>query len=206
MSAPRAITLTPRATAVLAGFGALLLALLAGQFLFIVQQRQIVDQQRDIAVRQERRAAPVLDATRALIGSGEDIRGAAARADRALGVTAQVLRSVRDTGLVRGTGRFLQAALDQDLVGVTTRALRRTPEIVSVLERAYPTLRASLDVQLDTRGMQRRSLAIQEQSLAVQRETLGLSRELRDIARQTLVHAESIDRKTGGTAPPVVVP
>lgn len=45
---------------------------------------------------------------------------------------------------------------------------------------------------------------MQRESLAVRRQTLALSRQLRDIAQQTLVHAESIDRKTGGAVPPVV--
>lgn len=226
MPEPRRITLTPRA-AIAAGIVAfLLLALLAAQLTFIVQQRQIVAQQRDIATRQEHRAAPVLDSTRALIGSPADARRAVREAGGALRdlqglldtvrrtqlvpVTAEVLRTVRDQGLVRGAGRFLQAALGRDLVGVTTRALSRTPELIgaverarSILERTYPTLRSSLRIQRDTRGLQRTAVGLQRQSLDIQRRTLDALGQTLDIARETLAHVESIDRKTGGTVPPV---
>jgi hypothetical protein len=178
---PRTITLSTPAwvavvVVVLVGLG-----VFTAQLVFIVQQRQLIDSQLGVAKRQEDRARPVLSTANALLGSPEEALTAARRAGAALTTLQRVLR----------------AALDEDLVGTTTRALRRAPELlaavdkaVGVLDRTYPTLRESLDVQ-------RRTLAILEQSLAIQGET-------RDIARQTLTHTESIDRKTGGTAPPIV--
>ena len=188
MSEPRTITLSQRAWLLAVLVVVLMLALLAGQLVFIVQQRGIVDDQRHIALRQENRAKPVLGTANALLGSPKDALGAARRAGAALTDLEAVLR----------------AALDEDLVGVTTRSLRRAPELlaavehaVGVLDRTYPTLRDSLTVQRET-------LAILQRSFDVQRSTEAIAAETRDIARATLGHAESIDRKTGGQVPPVV--
>jgi hypothetical protein len=171
--------------------------LLGGQLAFIVLQRGIVDDQRHIAVRQEDRSAPVLDTAKALLGSPDDAMAAAREA-------GDTLRQLR---------RVLRAALDEDLVGVTTGALRRAPQLLSavdhavaVLDRTYPTLRASLVTQRESLAIQRRTLALLERSLAVQRGTQAIAGETRDIARATLGHTESIDTKTGGQAPAGVVP
>ena len=179
MGEPRTITLTLRATVAAVVVAVLLLGLLAAQLVFIAQQRGIVDHQRDIAKRQAERSAPVLGAAEALIGDPEAIRAAAAEA----GQTLQRLRGV----------------------------LRRTPELladvnraVAILQRTHPTLRASLEIQQDTRSLTSESLDVQRRSLDVQRQVLAIGTELRDITRQVLVHAESIDSKTGGTAPPVL--
>ena len=69
-------------------------------------------------------------------------------------------------------------------------------------------------------GVQHESLGVQHESLGVQRDTHGMVAESLDvqraaldrltaaleIARQTLAHAASIDRKTGGQVAPPVVP
>ena len=216
MTEPRTIKLTLRGQ-ILAGLVVLgMFVLLGGQFVFIVLQRGIVDDQRHIALRQENRARPVLGTADALLGSPREALAAAREAGDALADLRRVLRQ----------------ALDEDVVGVTSKALRRAPELLAavdramrILERTYPTLRASLSVQRRSLETQRASLAIQRESLRTQRESLAIQRrtfdllqrsydvqrgtqaiaaETRDIARQTLVHTESIDRKTGGTAPPLV--
>jgi hypothetical protein len=192
---PRTITLTLRAWIAVVVVVVLGLLIFAGQLVFIVQQRGIVDDQRHIALRQENRSQPVLETANALLGSPDGAVDAAERAGAALTDLQRVLR----------------AALHDDVVGVTTRALRRAPELlaavehaVGVLDRTYPTLRASLDTQRSSLDIQRQTLDVLLRSYDLQRGTQAIAAETRDIARQTLSHTESIDRKTGGTAPPVV--
>lgn len=209
MAEPRTITLTRRGTVAVAIVTLLLLVLLGGQLAFIVMQRGIVDDQRRIAERQEARSARVLETTRSLLGSPDGAQRALARAGSAVDQLQEVLDTVQRT-------KVAQVAAD---------ALRRAPDLlrdvnhaVALLDRTYPTLRASLRVQTDTLDILRRSLAIQERTLATADDTRdvaddtrdiaasirGLTVELRDIARLTLARVESIDRKTGGQAPPVI--
>lgn len=199
MAEPRTITLTLRAWIVVAAVVVLGLLIFAGQLVFIVEQRGIVDDQRHIALRQENRSKPVLDTADALLGSPKDALAAARDAGAALSALRRVLRS----------------ALDQDVVGVTARALRRAPELLSavdhavaVLDRTYPTLRASLATQRESLDVQHQTLAILRDSLALQRETRDRATETRDlttqllqVAQATLSHTESIDNKTGGPLP-----
>lgn len=203
MSEPRSITLTLRAWIAVAVVVVLGLLIFAAQLTFIIQQRGIVDDQRKIALRGEDRSAPVLETAGALLGSPQDARAAVDEAGDAL----QDLRSV------------LRSVMDEDVVGVTSDALRRAPELlaavdrtVRILGRTYPTLRASLDTQRSSLDIQRQTLALLRRSLRVQRATEGIAgqtlgvasetrdiaAETRDIARETLRHTESIDTKTGG--------
>jgi hypothetical protein len=199
---PRTITLSLRAWIAVAIVVVVGLLIFVGQLVFIVQQRSLIDSQLHVAQRQEQRAKPVLSTADALLGAPKDALDAARRAGAALTDLQKVLRS----------------ALDSDLVGVTTRSLRRAPELlaavehaVAVLDRTYPTLRASLDTQRSSLDIQRRTLSLLERSYGLQRDTRDRATETRDlttqlleVARATLAHTESIDRKTGGTAPPVV--
>ena len=202
VSEPRTITLTARAGVAVGLFAVLMIVLLAAQLVFIVQQRGIVDDQRHIALRGEERSARVLDAARALLGSPEQADAAVQRAGTALGELEAVLRTVRET----------------EVAEIAASALRRAPDLlrdvnhaVAVLDRTDPTLRSSLRIQTETLSILRRSLDIQERTLTVAGETRGvaetlqgLTTELRDIGRTTLARVESLDRKTGGPAPPVV--
>jgi hypothetical protein len=49
------------------------------------------------------------------------------------------------------------------------------------------------------------TLQVQRTTLSTQRDTLGTKRETLAIQKESLVHIRSIDRKTGGTAPPTPV-
>jgi hypothetical protein len=194
-AAPRTVTLSRRATFAVAAVVVLLLALLAGQFVFIVQQRGLIDSQLAVAKRQEDRARPVLGTADALLGTPRDALAAARRAGDALRTLQRVLDSVQH----------------DDLVDVAASALRRAPELIAavdhavgVLDRTYPTLRDSLAVQRESLAVQRESLGLLQQSFGVQRSSLARLTEALGVARATLTHAESIDRKTGGQVPPVV--
>lgn len=206
---PRTITLTRRGTLAVGLVTLLLLVLLGGQLAFIVMQRGIVDDQREIAERQEARSARVLETTRSLLGSPDEAGRALQTAGTALDELREVLRVVQRTRVAQVAAEALRRAPD---------LLRDVNHAVSVLDRTYPTLRSSLRVQTDTLSILRRSLEIQERTLATADDTKdvaaqtrdiaadigALTTELRDIARATLARVESIDRKTGGGAPPVL--
>src|SRR4051794_33006860 len=193
--APRTITLT-RPALVVVGLVVLLgLGVFIAQLVFIVQQREIVASQRAIAKRQEIRARPVLDTARALLGSPSDATAAAREAGAALDQLRGALRS----------------AGHEDLAHLAGAALRRAPELIDavdhatvVLDRTYPVLRDSLGVQRESLGVQRDTHSMLADSLSVQRAALDRLTAALDVARQTLAHAESIDRKTGGEAPAVL--
>ncbi|MFL5845438.1 MAG: hypothetical protein ACJ762_12140 [Solirubrobacteraceae bacterium] len=199
MTEPRTITLTLRSW-ILVGLALTVgTLLLAGQLVFIIQQRGIVDDQRHIALRQENRTKAVLEDADAFLPSREDALAAAREAGDALGELRRVLRQV----------------LDKDAVGVTTRALEQAPQLldavdhaVAVLDRTYATLRASLGTQRESLDVQRRTLDLLERSYSVQRDVASIAGQTRDIttqllqiARETLRHTESIDNKTGGPLP-----
>jgi hypothetical protein len=78
------------------------------------------------------------------------------------------------------TNALLAQVRDTNLIEVTARAGRTAPR----------QMRRLLRIQLATLRTQKRSLDTQLATLTVQ--------------RQALVHIESIDRKTGGPAPPTV--
>jgi hypothetical protein len=46
-----------------------------------------------------------------------------------------------------------------------------------------------------------RSMRIQQQTLALQQEAVAIGREALAVAKEAEKHAESVDRKTGGTFP-----
>jgi hypothetical protein len=123
--------------------------------------------------------------------------------------------------LVRPVQPLLHSARDGEL-HATVEDLRAFLDAARPLTRdAPPALRATrqvaeqtLDAQLVPRlaratarvdDLLRRSsqaVGIGRDSLAVQRQSLTILQQSMDIQRQTLAHAESVDRKTGGTAPP----
>lgn len=200
---PRTITLTLRAWIVAAIIVVAGLGVFVAQLVLIAQQRNLITHLDQVSTHQARRARPVLHAADALLGSPQDARAALQRGSRAL----SSLQSILDEA-----GR-------QDLVQVAASSLRHVPALVAdveqavaVLDRTYPTLRASLDVQRQTLGLQERTFALLERSLGVQQRTerhtvtglriAGQTRDIaaqtRDIGQATLGHAASLDRKTGG--------
>jgi hypothetical protein len=87
------------------------------------------------------------------------------------------LRRADLTRAIADTDELIRQVRANDLVEVAAQAGRETPRLMQQL----------LEVQLTTLKVQRRSLKTQLASL--------------DVQRQTLQHAESIDRKTGGSLP-----
>ena len=71
----------------------------------------------------------------------------------------------------------------------------------STLESIAADVHAARGIAGDTHALTRRTLEIQERTLAIQERTLAILEESRGIQEQTRVHAESIDRKTGGPLP-----
>ena len=102
-------------------------------------------------------------------------------------VADTLLQGDRFASAIDATNRVLAQVQAENLIHVAADAARDTP----------PLVRRLLRVQLITLETQRASLHTQRQTLAIQRQTLA-------IQRQALVHIESIDRKTGGPAPPAV--
>lgn len=168
------------------------------------QRREVAHQRRDldrvqIALRPrlrelDRELGPLLDDV-------DPLRDGARRAD-------SLVRGLRETdapSAIAAAGRLALQLTQRDrladFVGRADRLVARaerqgTVEDVDELRRLTVEL---LDIQ-------RRAYETNRSSLATQRRTEGLLRESLAIQRQTLVHIRSIDRKTGGPAPPAPIP
>jgi hypothetical protein len=199
------VTFPPAAWVAMALGVAAMVVLLVVQLTAIESQRRIVrDQDRKIATL-TRAALPLLRETRPLVRDARPVLGAVNAAlpplGRALRRTdpLQTLTSVNDltTALSEQDRllRLIDAGLvtlaevaDRDLLARADRALRLTP-------LALGRLRRTVVLQRDLLRVQRGTSQLQSQSLAVQREQLS-------VARASLRHVESLDRKTGGPAPP----
>jgi hypothetical protein len=106
--------------------------------------------------------------------------------------------------ITRATGVLPDlASSTQTLVGEAVPALRGARQLIatifgrdliSTLERTAADAHASRGIAGETLAIQRRTESIQTQTLAILRQSL-------EIQRATLQHAESIDRKTGGSLP-----
>lgn len=224
-SGPAQFTLPARAWAGLGVFGMLMLGALALQLAAVNHQREIAKRQerRTVAVIEgvrpdARRADALLDdvrelapaarrlavdgsalvrsaqpfvdelagseagrTVRVLAAVGEDVLEA--RPGRALALVSELSEAALEGGrlqlaLDRGTRTFDELARRGVLAKL--EHVERLPELVRIQRR-------TLRIQLRTLAIQRRSLRLLERSLAVQEETLR--------------HARSIDRKTGGELP-----
>lgn len=198
--APTVVTLSRGLKIALALFGLLMLALLGGQFVTIVQQRAINAEQRNIARIQRDRARPVLQDSRVLMQRAREaftpLQQGAARADELIrgldradapaaiaaagDVATDLAERDRLVQMVDGLNALLADLARRGTVKDVDRVTRIAAELLDLQRRAYDTNRRSLGVQRRTEAMFRESLAIQ---------------------RELLVHARSLDRKTGGPAP-----
>jgi hypothetical protein len=223
MSDPGSVQVTlPRWAGIAAAAFALgMIALLATQIVLLEDQRRTVRTQRAIAQRQIREALPVLEAVRPLLGGARAaqpaLRETGGRIDRLTRAATPLvtdLRAARAGDAARAT-----IALANDLLGADVgRATASVERIAAVTDDLGPALRELRDRDLLRRAAVaadtvpkldptlRESLRIQRQTLRIQRETLAVLQQSLAIQRGTEQHAESLDRKTGGTAPPTAAP
>ncbi|MEA2426093.1 MAG: hypothetical protein QOH13_2503 [Thermoleophilaceae bacterium] len=127
-------------------------------------------------------AQPLIRDVRGLV---KPLRGQSGRITRATGVLPELADSTQTlvdeaVPAMRGTRQLIAAILGRDLV--------------TTVERVAADGHAA-------RGIAGESLAILRRSERIQMRTLGILRQSLAIQRATLQHAESLDRKTGGSAP-----
>jgi hypothetical protein len=201
------VTLTRPVKIAAALFGVMMLALLGGQFVFIIQQRAINAEQRNIARIQRDRARPVLQDSRVLLQNAREAFGplqqGAARADMLIrGLSrADAPKAIAATGdLAADLAQRQRLVQMVDGINALLRDLSRrgtTADVDRVTRDAHRTKRIAGDL-LD---LQRRAYATNRQSLATQRRSEAMFRESLAIQRELLTHARSLDNKTGGPAP-----
>jgi hypothetical protein len=104
-------------------------------------------------------------------------RAVQAIAEAVVPATAPLVERDRLVRALDSTNELLAAVRAQDLVSVSARAARETPDLM------------------------RRLLHVQQLTLETQKRSLEAQLATLDIQRQALVHIQSIDRKTGGTVP-----
>src|SRR4051794_2546458 len=162
----------------------LMLGLLTTQLLVLHSQYTTARKQLVLQAELVRPSKPVLREAEPLLRSARYGQLHATVEDlRAFLETAKPL--LRDAPpALRATRRVADQTLETDLV---PRLARATGRVDNLLRRS------------------RQTVAIGRDSLAIQRQALTILQQSLDIQRQTLAHAESIDRKTGGTAAPAPV-
>lgn len=220
-SDPARVTFPRGAWLALSIFGVLMLGSLLTQLALIEDQRRTVRTQRAIAERQAREALPLLRALRPLAGDARTaVPGVKRLGGRVERLTRQAtplvadLRSADAGEVVRGLGTLTGAMLDADLPATTlavrdmTAELARQDRLQRLLVRGVDVLgqvRATDLIRRSARAADvvprtlRRSLSVQHETLELQRQALAAIRETLEVARETERHAESLDRKTGGT-------
>jgi hypothetical protein len=104
-------------------------------------------------------------------------RAVQAIAEAVVPATTPLVERDRLVRALDSTNELLAAVRAQDLVSVSARAARETPDLM------------------------RRLLHVQQLTLETQKRSLEAQIATLDIQRQALVHIQSIDRKTGGTVP-----
>lgn len=197
-----------------------MLGALGLQLAAIEDQRRTNRDQRGLIERQVRATLPLIDAARPLVRETRErlpeARRAARRADaltREATPLVADLRAARLDDSTRAVGALARALLATDLGG-TASAIRelaasgtqlleevRERDLVDRSARAAAVIPRQLEVQRRTLAMQERTLAIQERTLTIQEQALVAIRETLAVAREAERHAESLDRKTGGSAP-----
>jgi hypothetical protein len=192
----RVVALSRRTWAALGAAFLVLLGVFAVMIALLLQQRELISQQRHIAARQAARSQPLLRTVDELLGSGAGVRGGARRA----GI---LMDDLQRADLPR-VGALLAELLPElrTLPGVAA-TVRRTAD---TLGRSYVTQRESLARTDASLRVQRRTLALLAESLRVQRGTQATSAQTLDVARETLAHVRSLDAKTGGSPPAVLTP
>jgi hypothetical protein len=125
-------------------------------------------------------------------------------------IRSQDAKASRLYPLQRDTARTAEPLLRdaRGLIKPLKTQARDLSGVFALLEQTASDAHASRGIAGDTHALTRRSVEIQERSLRVQERSLGIQERTLAILEQSLgiqeqtrVHAESIDRKTGGTLP-----
>jgi hypothetical protein len=152
---------------------------------FAEEAAPLIRQAGPLVRKVSRAIGPLTEAGAELASSTENLPRLVRTTQALAAVTLPALTDLRRAELantLHATNEALARVRAEDLIGVAARAGRRTPRL----------MRRLLRIQIATLETQKRSLETQLATLEIQ--------------RQALVHIESIDRKTGGTAPPAPVP
>lgn len=158
-------------------------------------------------------ARPVVRALGRAIGPGKkSLRATADAANRLPGLirTTQelarlgvpVLSALGQVNLARvlvAGGTVADALLYRDRFAI---AIDETNRLLAEVQ-SQNLIPLAADAARDTPGLIRRLLRIQVKTLKTQRSSLDVQRQTLSVQREALVHIKSIDRKTGGTVPPV---
>jgi hypothetical protein len=174
------------ATAVKAG-AAVGFLLLATMIVLLVMQLVVLRNSNDRIVAQDAKATALLESTRPLVKDArpfiKDARG--------------LVKPIREQG-----GQIVRAT--DVLPGLALAARELISDLAPLIDDLAPLMgtveRSARDVER-SRQIVEESLAIQRRTLKAQLAGLRLQRAALRVARATLAHAESIDRKTGGSLP-----
>jgi hypothetical protein len=203
---PQRISFTRGAWIAFAAFALLQVGLLGVQVAIVEDQRSTTDDQLRTAVRQANRAIPLMESVKPLVGDARDAAPALQKLNRetleltdALTPLAQNLNNARADEQLRAAGALARALLRSDVESavVATRRIASTLDDTE-LPRTTRQLRTFLDSSL---RIQQETLAIQREAIALQRQALAVAQQTLETARETERHAESVDRKTGGSPP-----
>lgn len=192
----------PRHTAIAAGlFAVLMIALLATQIVLLSDQDRTTNDQLAKQTELTRPSVPVLRDARPLVAAlRRSNPEATARQTRALAAQllplVSALRTENAPDAIAETAMLARRLLDTRAVERGARAAEQAARAAGRIDEVVRLQREAVSLQRQTFALQQRTLAIQDRTQAILLESLG-------IQRQTLAHTESIDRKTGGQAPPL---
>lgn len=178
-------------------FGVVMVAVLGVQLALIEDQRSTTDAQLRTAVRQAARSIPLMEQVRPLADDARRARPALRRLGKDAGVLLEDLRSADPATALEAIRRLASDVLRSDLPEALDDVTRMTAELRRRDTVAKATEAAELAPRIERQL--RKSVRVQEKLLATQIEALRVVQETRDIARDTGRHAESLDRKLGGT-------
>ena len=221
--APRRVSFPRGVWAAVAAFGLLMLGGILGQLALVNRQLDTNKEQRALIARQVHAALPLVNSARPLVRETLEnlprTERASRRVERLTAAATPLVDELRRAGLgssARAVQALVATLLRADVGGSAIAArelaadllrigpgetLARTSRSAALLPHLLRVQRTTLDVQRTTLGVQRRSFTVQRQSLETQRETLAIARQLLTVALETERHAESLDRKLGGTTP-----
>lgn len=203
----------PRSAWAVMGLAVLLmLCLLASQLKLLLDQRALIRDQRAIASRQLRESLPVFrDARPVTRAVRESLPRARLLVDRSLALTREARPLVdelraNDVGeAARTVGRLAEGLLRADSPEVVTSFANIADELVSQ-QRLRRLLVRGTAVLGEVRSRHlvaklARASELMPEVVSLQRQALAIATEALAVAREAERHAESLDRKLGGTPP-----
>jgi hypothetical protein len=172
-----------------------MLSLLTWQLVVLKDSRRHIAAQDAKITRLMRGTEPVLDRAEPLAGQAGRLLRSSLPLVRGARPVVEALRAFDTLRLGRVVNE--SGALLDDLAraGFLDRVLTAA-DLVPYIAR----------IQAETLAVQKRSVDIQDTTLATQRRALRVLLRSLAFQREALIHVRSIDRKTGGPAPPAPTP